>query len=131
MIIIFAGKILQPCKSLLDLHVGKESTFHWIHKLTATNALYLGRWVGVDVGVDDMKFMMVDKFELVEKVKFRIQDLMGVPVEDQELLYEGEIVDDQEWLFDYAHAFKYNITLRIKEGSSAPANLTIPVLDEI
>jgi len=97
--IFFAGKELEDKNTLEDYNIQNESTLHCYMQIFVKTLT--GKIINLDV----------DPASLLEEIKVEIQDKVGIPYEQQHLIFAGEELENGRTLRDYNIQNESTLTL--------------------
>ena len=112
--LIYAGKQLEDTRTLSDYYIQKESTIHLVKRLVKGGV----KEKVIFVKTPTVKTLCVVVYgsTTIKDIKDRLQDMVRIPADQQQLIFAGEQLEDQHTLNYYNVCEKSTLHLILKEG---------------
>ena len=92
----FAGKQLEDDLTLVDYNIQRESTLSLELRSRGGMQIFVEKLTG-----ESIIYLNVKEIETIEEVKAKIQDIEGIPPDQQMLTFAGSKLEDKRTLADY------------------------------
>ena len=111
--LIYIGKQMEDMKSLSDYSVQNKAILYVLEELSRE-----GRPIFVKTPTLKAIRLLYNPSTTVENIKDRLQSLLGIPTDQQQLIFAGEQLENGHTLDDYNICEKFTLHLVMKEGMS-------------
>ena len=93
--LVFAGQQLEDNRTLSHYNVEKGDTFHLVLRKSRAFPISAVRKLGMSIPLE------VENSDTIESVKQIIEETEGIPLDQQQLIFNGRILEDEETLSAY------------------------------
>jgi ubiquitin C len=122
--LIFGGNQLEDGKTLAEYNVENGSTIHLVLRILTDGPFFVKTLTGKTIELN------LETSDSIHSVKAKIQDIEGIPIDHQSLIFAGHILDDEKTLEDCrapkGSTLHLVIKLRPSSDIETPADLEIP-----
>ena len=94
--LIFAGEQLEDGRTLSDYNIQKESTLHLVLRVRGGVQIFVKTLTGKTIT------LKVEASDTIENVKAKIQDKEGIPPDQQQILFNNQVLEDRK-TFGFYH----------------------------
>ena len=120
--VVFEGRLLEDGRVLADYNIKKGDTLHLRLRAAVPNSTFR---IFVKTPLGKTIILVVKGFELINEIKTKIEETLGIPPEHQKLMFAGTELEDKLRLLDYKIGSDIKFELIIKNELSTNMKINI------